>query len=114
MRANEEDISAEALFRAVVDHHGASRPPASSGFGSGALKTGGRIFATLSRDRLLLKLPRARVEALIDADLAIRFSTGPGREKKEWALIAPSSAQEWIALSEEARAFVAGPSKTSP
>ncbi len=101
---------AAAAFRAVQLHHGALDPaPAGRGFGSGALKVGGKIFASLSSgDRLLLKLPAARVDALIAQGAGERFTTGPGRPKREWITIGPSHASLWIALSDEARAFVAG------
>ena len=101
---------AAAAFRAVQIHHGSTDPaPAGRGFGSGALKVGGKIFASLSSgDRLLLKLPAARVDALIAEGSGERFTTGPGRPKREWITIGPSHASLWIALSDEARAFVAG------
>jgi len=76
------------------------------GFGSRALKVDGKIFASLSSgDRLLLKLPAARVEALIAEGIGERFSTGPCRPKREWVTVAPTHASRWVALADEARAF---------
>lgn len=99
--------SPEALFQAVATHHGGvSGFPHRRGFGADALKVNGKIFATLSKGRLLLKLPSERVDALIASNLAERFSTGVGRVKKEWVTIAPSSAAQWIPLSDEARRYV--------
>ncbi len=97
----------QAAFRAVVEHHGGLGGPGGKGFGSAALKVGGRIFASLSHGRLLLKLPAERVDALIRAGIGERFSTGADRAKREWVTIAPAYAARWIELSDEARDFVA-------
>ena len=97
-----------AAFRAVVEHHGGLSGAGGRGFGSDALKVGGRIFASLSKGRLLLKLPADRVDALIRSGVGERFSTGAGRPKREWVTIKPSHAPLWIELSDEALAFVGG------
>lgn len=79
-----------------------------TGFGSGALKVGGRIFAMISsRGEFVVKLPRERVDELVGRGQALRFEPGPGRVMNEWASVhsAPSS---WIALAREARRFVGG------
>jgi hypothetical protein len=104
--------SAEELFQAVVRHHDLpSGEPLKRGFGSDALKVNGKIFAALSKGRLLLKLPSARVDALVTANLAERFSTGAGRPKREWVTVAPSTAPNWIGLSDEARQYVSSQSR---
>lgn len=101
------DTSADALYRTLAQHYGVALGASRGrGFGSNALKTEGRIFAALSNGRLLLKLPAGRVDALVEAKLGERFSTGPGRVKKEWVTIGPSSAEEWTRLAEEARNHV--------
>jgi hypothetical protein len=103
----------QAAFQVVVAHHGGQmREAGGRGFGSDALKIGGRIFASLSHDRLLLKLPAKRADALIESGIGERFSTGAGRPKRDWVTIAPTSAAHWIELSEEARRFV-GAEKTT-
>jgi hypothetical protein len=105
--AAESRARAEAALEAVLARHGAAgRAPRGRGFGFRALKVDGKIFAALSSgDRLLLKLPVARVEALIAEGIGERFSTGPGRPKREWVTIAPTHAARWVALSDEARDF---------
>lgn len=75
-------------------------------FGATALKTGGKIFALLFNGRLVLKLPRQRVDAMIDSGEGIRFDPGHGRRLKEWVTVGVSSAEDWLALAEEARAYV--------
>ena len=80
---------------------------ASGRFGSGTLKVDGKIYAGLSRGRLLLKLPQARVDALVAAKSGERFSTGAGRPKRQWVTVAADSDEDWAALAREARSFVA-------
>ena len=75
-------------------------------FGSGALKVDGRIFAMLSRDRLVVKLPEKRVEALAGAGEGVRFDPGHGRIMREWLSLDPSSGLDWRALAGEAMEFV--------
>jgi hypothetical protein len=86
----------------------ADKPAAgdSRGFGSNALKVNGKIFASLTRGRLLLKLPEARVDSLIKSKKGLRFSTGVGRVKKEWVTVGPTTEKEWLALADEAHTFV--------
>jgi len=101
--------AAAAAFSALRLRYGAPEEPASRrGFGAGALKVGDKIFAALSGERLLLKLPAERVETLIVEGAGQPFSTGPGRPKREWVTIALSEVKRWPPLSDEARAFVAG------
>ena len=105
-------VTADALYRMVAQHHGMTLDaPRGRGFGSNALKADGRIFAALSNGRLLVKLPARRVEELIAAALGEPFSTGVGRIKKEWVTLTPSSADEWVRVSEEARRYVLAQSR---
>jgi hypothetical protein len=101
------NASAEDFYGALAAHYaGTSDAGPSKGFGSNALKVKGKIFASLTRGRLLLKLPEARVDALLKSKKGTRFSTGAGRAKKEWVTVGPTSAREWLALAEEARVYV--------
>ena len=78
------------------------------GFGSDALKVRGKIFAMLSQGRLVVKLPRQRVDALVASGDGERFDPRHDwRLMKEWLALAPSSQVEWLSLAREARAFVA-------
>jgi hypothetical protein len=76
-------------------------------FASDGLKVHGKIFAMLVRGSLVVKLPRARVDALIAGKSGERFDPGHGRLMKEWVVIA-HGAGDWLALAKEARAFVGG------
>ena len=95
------------LFRAVAAHHGVKWTPNDSPkFGSNALRVNGKIYAALTRSRrLLLKLPPARVAELLTAKRAERFESG-GRVMNGWVILTSNNADDWIALSDEARALL--------
>ena len=76
-------------------------------FGATSLKTGGRIFAMLVKDRLVVKLPAARVTALVGSGAGERFDPGHGRIQKEWLAVSGDDATEWRALATESEAYVA-------
>jgi hypothetical protein len=76
-------------------------------FGAGALKVGGKIFAMPAQGTLVLKLPEARVNALIAAGRGQRFDPGHGRIMREWIALAGEES-DWLDLAREARGFVAG------
>lgn len=96
-------------MRALGRKPGVSRESAGSGrFGSaGQLKVNRRIFAMLVGDRLAVKLPAPRVDALIRTKQGTRFDPRrDGRLMKEW-LVASSKA-DWLSLAREALSFVGG------
>ncbi len=81
-------------------------------FGSSGLKVNNKIFAMLVGGKLVVKLPRQRVEALIAAGEGERFAPRhDGRLMKEWLAIEPASQQRWLSLVQEALAFVAAGSQ---
>lgn len=96
-----------ALFAAVAAHHGETWVPSDSvKFGANALRVHGKIYAALTRKRhLLLKLPPARVAALLEDGRAAPMESG-GRVMHGWITLAPDAAESWIPLSNEARTFV--------
>jgi hypothetical protein len=75
---------------------------------SGQLRVHNRIFAMLVIDRLVVKLPKARVDALVAAGEGVRFDPGHGRVMKEWLSVGPQSREDWLALAREALGFVSG------
>jgi hypothetical protein len=82
-------------------------------FGATSLKVHNKIFAMLVRGRLVVKLPRQRVEALVAAGAGERFDPGHGRPMREWIAVEPESGADWPALAHEALAFVAAGSPGS-
>jgi hypothetical protein len=83
-------------------------PTGGKGFGRSALRVDGKIFAMLVRDRLVVKLPRGRVDALVTAGDGERFDANKGTPMKEWLALDPGSALDWQDLASEARRFVGG------
>jgi TfoX/Sxy family transcriptional regulator of competence genes len=77
-------------------------------FASQGLKVDGRIFAMIVKGRLVVKLPKARVDELVEAGQAEHFDPGHGRPMKEWAAYSGAESK-WPGLAREARAFVGGP-----
>ncbi|MGH2616304.1 MAG: hypothetical protein ACRDJC_13750 [Thermomicrobiales bacterium] len=94
------------MVESLLSSSDATFDPAGKGFGSSALKTGGKIFAMLVNDRLAVKLPRQRVDALVAAGQGERFDPGHGRVMKAWVALGPVVAEEWRPLAKEALAFV--------
>ena len=92
---------------AVAPFDGDPRVTDGTGFGgSPGRRVDGRIFGMLVRDGLVVKLPAARVTALVEAGQAAWFDPGKGRPMREWASIPAGSPADWAALVEEAVAFV--------
>jgi hypothetical protein len=78
------------------------------GFGSAALQVRGRIFAMLSHGRLVVKLPRQRVDALVAAGTGEHYDPRhDGRRMKEWLAVEPHTEGAWLALAREALENVA-------
>lgn len=109
-------ISAAARYASVVkalagkrgvthaDADGSKR-----GFGAAALKVDNRIFAMLaSGDEFVVKLPKHRVDALVDAGEGRRFDPrGNGKLMKEWLVAGPGLEARWLPLAKEALEFSA-------
>ena len=97
----------ESLVRSILSASGSAAVGEGKGFGStGQLKVDGKIFAMLVRGKLVVKLPRARVDTLVGSGDGERFDAGKGTPMVEWFALSPTSSKSWLALSEEAMAFV--------
>lgn len=75
-------------------------------FGSEGLKVGGKVFVMLVKGRLVAKLPRERVEALVASRDGEFFDPGHGRLMKEWVAVKAGNG-DWLSLARDARDFVA-------
>lgn len=105
----------EARFAAVVaslaGQPGVTPPADGLGsprrFGAAGLKVRGRVFAMLVRERLVVKLPKARVDALVATGDGERYDPRrDGRLMQEWLVVAPEAVISWQDLATEALAFV--------
>ena len=96
------------LVQALAGRDGVTLGSARRGFGSSALQVNGRIFAMLSRDRLVVRLPRERVAALLGSGDALPYDAGKGAPLKGWVMLEDRSDGRWSPLAREALAYVAG------
>ena len=100
-------MGADELFTSVAESFGGDGITRSRMFGAPGLKVRGKVFACLVKGRLVVKLPRTSVDALVAAGEAERFDPGMGRQMKEWAAVSPRGDGAWLRLATEARDFVA-------
>jgi hypothetical protein len=81
-------------------------PHGSRGFGSHALRVRGKIFAMVVRGHLVVKLPKVRVDELVESGDGVRFDANKGTPMKEWLSLDVESALDWEPLAREALSFV--------
>ena len=70
-----------------------------------AFAVNGKIFAMLTRGLFVVKLPKERVDDLVEAGKGKRFDPGQGRLMKEWIAV-EAGALPWVALAKEAHSYV--------
>ena len=82
MREDRTGVTPEERYEILIDElvgtPGVTPPAGGSGFGCSGLRFQRKIFAMLVRGRLVLKLPAARVDALIEAGEGVRFDANKG------------------------------------
>jgi hypothetical protein len=97
----------EQVVEAFSDNPHLSRG-SGKGFGAGALKAKGKIFAMISsKGKFVVKLPKERVAELVTSGQGEPFETGRGRVMKEWVVMM-SERTPWVRLAKEACRFVSG------
>lgn len=104
--ANQPEERFAEIIGELLGQPGVTPPSEGNGFGSSALKIHEKIFAMLVRGRLVVKLPKARVDALVASGDGERFDANKGRPMKEWLSVDPASQVEWLELAREAMLFV--------
>ena len=95
----------QPVVRAFAGKPGVTVGP---GWGQGGivLKRGGKIFAMLVRGELVAKLPKARIDELVDRGVGVRFDPRrDGRVMKEWLVVDVAAVRQWSSLAREAFAF---------
>lgn len=105
---NETEKRFRAIVEALARHPGVSHSNQGSRlFGSSALKVHDKIFAMVSSGgQFVVKLPKARVDALVTTGVGERFDANRGRPMKEWLEVRSGSFEEWLQLAREALEFV--------
>jgi hypothetical protein len=101
----------EPIVAALSKQRGVTLEP---GWGEGnfVLKVGGKIFAILGSARLVVKLPKARVDEIVGDGEGERFDPRrDGRVMKEW--LVAGRTRDWMQLAKEAHAFVREGAKPS-
>ena len=72
---------------------------------SNVLSVNGKIFAMLVRGKLVVKLPKQRVDELVASRAGTYFDPGHGRLMKQWISISPGRGA-WVTLAKDAYDFV--------
>lgn len=98
----------EQIWRPIaVAELGTAGVTGGTGFGrSEGLRIDRKIYAMLVNDELVVKLPKDRVDELVDGGVGQRFEPGTGRVMKEWLSVPTSASRRWRGLVDEAKAFV--------
>lgn len=108
-----ERTKAERKFAkviAVLSKNRAVTIGGGKGFGKGALKAKGKIFAMITSNDQFVVLSKDRVNALVASGAGQRFEPRPGKPMKQW-LVVTEKDNEWLPLAKEACEFVVGGSQ---
>lgn len=99
----------DSLFWELAEPLMANGAERSTMMGHPCLRIDGDFFASMERRTgdLIVKLPAARVDELIEAGTAEPFAPA-GRRFKEWALIPDRDEKRWESLLHDAMTFVRG------
>lgn len=104
-----QSINEERKFAKVAEAFSKERDVevgGGKGFGSGALKVRGKIFAMLSsQQQFVVRLSTKRVDELLLSGGGVRFEPRPGKPMKEW-LVLKADKKDWVGLAREACEFV--------
>jgi YjbR len=106
-RSTTPEVPTDPRFAPIVAAFSRSRDVARKRMfsSSNVLTVNGKIFAMLVKDRVVVKVPKARVDELTAAGRGAPFEPGHGRVMKEWIAVREGDA-DWLALAKEAYRFV--------
>jgi len=98
-------MTAAETFESIAEDYQADRRiTRATMLGAPGLKVNGKVFASFYKNRLVLKLPNAQVDALSKAGKGEHFDPGMGRKMKEWVSL--EDTKTWRRLTAEALEFV--------
>ena len=106
---NDIPATPKAYYTTLVEEFGGLPGVATwekKNFGSSGLSINDKIFAMLLKGELVLKLPKKRVDTLIETQAGERLVMGQ-RHMKEWITLKPAAEDSWLPLAHEAMEFVA-------
>jgi hypothetical protein len=96
-------------FEAIAEALAGRGVSASKMFGMPCLKTGGKAFVGVFGDAMVFKLGGDALASALELKGAELFDPAAmGRPMKEWVVVPPSHAKQWLDLAERARDYVAG------
>jgi hypothetical protein len=99
--------AAPAKFAALVDTLISTTDGRVQRINSTSIKTNGKMFAWLKGERLVLKLPPARVEELVSQGQGELLDPGNGQLQKGWLVLKSTSLEEWLDRATEAEQAIA-------
>jgi len=70
-----------------------------------SLKIRKKMFAMLNKGRYIVKLPKERVEKLLNSGNGLPYDPGNGKIMKEWVIIPEDYSDKWIEYASEAKEF---------
>ena len=70
-----------------------------------SLKIRKKMFAMLNKGRYIVKLPKERVEKLLNSGNGLPYDPGNGKIMKEWVIIPEDYPDKWIEYASEAKEF---------
>jgi hypothetical protein len=95
-------LSAEELWSEVKNHFLKLNDVQKQGE---SLKTKKKMFVMLSKGNYVVKLPKERVEELINSGEGTPYDPGNGKIMKEWVIIPLDFQDKWINYASEAKKF---------
>jgi len=108
-RAKKTDLSPaiDPRFAPVIEAFARHREVSSGKMmASVGLRVNGKIFAMIVRGKFVAKLPKPRVDEIVESGAGERFDPrGDGRLMKEWVVVEDGGAP-WVDLAREAYRFV--------
>ncbi len=70
-----------------------------------SLKIRKKMFAMFNKGNYIVKLPKERVEEIINSKEGLPYDPGNGRIMKEWVIIQQKFTDKWIDYTSEAKEF---------
>ncbi|GGL00538.1 TfoX/Sxy family protein [Mangrovihabitans endophyticus] len=95
----------DAVAAELTAADGVSLPAGGRRFGGQALRRHGRIVAMLTQGQLAVRLPAARVDALVAAGHGTHYDAGRGSPMRQWLSLSPQSPLSWSDVMREAVEF---------